>query len=161
MSWAVAKRQGVPQALVGAAHGASGALGRAASPPGAGNPLWLTWEGQDLNNGAQFRDLRMLNELGADPELSTDSHEARPKAEPGHVPLDERAREAERILELPPGMDTSLKSKNFARKSATTVSRPGNLALSWAPSRIRTSMLAWPSFQALQPPPSQGACDER
>ena len=37
----------------------------------------------------------MLEELGTDPELRTDSHKARPEAEPGDVPLDEGAREAD------------------------------------------------------------------
>ena len=46
----------------------------------------------DLHDGAQFRDLRMLKEVRADSKLSTDSHEAWPKAEPSHVPLNEETR---------------------------------------------------------------------
>ena len=47
----------------------------------------------------------MLEELCTDSELSTDRHETRPEAEPGHVPGDEGIRLAEWILELPAGMD--------------------------------------------------------
>ena len=48
----------------------------------------------------------MLKELRADSKLSTDSHDARPKAEPSHAPLNEGARKGERILKLLAGIDT-------------------------------------------------------
>ena len=54
---------------------------------GQSSALWgLGQRNADLYNGAQFRDLCMLEELDTDPKLSTDSHETRSKAEPGHVP---------------------------------------------------------------------------
>ena len=58
-----------------------------------------------LTRRGLFRNLRMLKELRADSKLSTDSHEAWPKAEPSHVPLNEGARRGERGLTLPPSMD--------------------------------------------------------
>ena len=63
-----------------------------------GSPQWqAAWEGQCLQGPrptgrglARWRassGLRMLKKLRADSKLSTDSHEAWPKAEPSHVPL--------------------------------------------------------------------------
>ena len=96
---AVAGRQVVQQALVGTARGASIALG---GPPARLEQRidcgWLrkgrahrrpSQPDPDLNNGAQFRDLCMLWELGTDLELRADSHETRPKTVPGYAPLDE------------------------------------------------------------------------
>ena len=45
---AVAGRPEVPQALVGAVFGASGALGQAASQPEAGSPQWQAAWGRRL-----------------------------------------------------------------------------------------------------------------
>ena len=47
----------------------------------------------------------MLEELRTDATVSTDRPKTRPKAQPGHVPLDEGARWAERVLEFPASMN--------------------------------------------------------
>ena len=113
---AVARRPGVPPAQVDPAPGAFGAQDRGASSlkEGVSSGRLLREGGAlrgssqrdtDLHDGTQLRYLRMLKELRANAQVSTDSQKARPKAKSSHVPLHERARKGERVRKLPPRMN--------------------------------------------------------
>ena len=58
----------------------------------------------DLDNAAQLWDLRMLQELWADPAVGACNHQARPEAEPGLTLR--RCRQAEGVLALLNGLGT-------------------------------------------------------
>ena len=69
-------------------------------------------------HGLDAAQVSAYTQLGATLQVRTDSHKARPKAEPRHVPLHKEVQKGERALKLPPSMKIVQRTGRSRRKGS-------------------------------------------